>query len=83
MKAQIDEWNGFKVGDKIEVLMPHWYLQWEDKYPIRDGASWIPGTVLEVSEGAMVYELPDVHIDRMMVFDSQLEQIRHKHEKVL
>lgn len=72
----VQEWEGYRVGDKIEVLMPHWYLQWEEKYPLKEGASWIPGTVLEVSEGAMVYELPDIHIDRMMTFKQNLNEIR-------
>lgn len=72
----VQEWEGYRAGDKIEVLMPHWYLQWEEKYPLKDGASWIPGTVLEVSEGSMVYELPDIHIDRMMAFKQHLNEIR-------
>jgi hypothetical protein len=78
MNQAVKEWQGYQVGDKIEVLMPHWYLQWEEKYPLKEGASWIPGTVLEVSEGAMVYELPDVHVDRMMAFEQHLNEIRHR-----
>lgn len=78
MKQAVNEWQGYQEGDKIEVLMPHWYLQWEEKYPLKEGASWIPGTVLEVSEGAMVYELPEIHIDRMMAFEQNLNEIRHR-----
>lgn len=78
MNQAVNEWQGYQAGDKIEVLMPHWYLQWEEKYPLKEGASWIPGTVLEVSEGAMVYELPEIHIDRMMAFEQHLNEIRHR-----
>ena len=38
----------YKVGDEIEVLMPHYYIQWEEKYPLKDVSSWIYGIVIEV-----------------------------------
>ena len=60
----------YKVGDEIEVLMPHYYIQWEEKYPLKDGI------IIEVDENSIIYSLPDIGVDRMMAFKSDLNCIR-------
>lgn len=66
----------YKVGDEIEVLMPHYYIQWEEKYPLKDVSSWIYGIIIEVGENSIIYSLPDIGVDRMMAFKSDLNCIR-------
>ena len=74
-KDSISEWNGYKVGDKVELAFPMCWLQDSTRFPNPNERYWVKGEVIETYEKACVVTCPSAHLDRIMVLDK--EGIRH------
>lgn len=74
-KYSISEWNGYKIGDKVELAFTGQWLQDSTMFPILNKYYWVKGEVIETYEKACVVTCPSVHLDRVMVLDK--EGIRH------
>lgn len=74
-KDSISEWSGYKIGDKVELAFPGYWLQDSTRFPNPNECYWVKGEVTETHEKACVVTCPSIHLDRVMVLDK--EGIRH------
>lgn len=73
-KETILDWNGYKVGDKVELAFLGRWLQNSVKFPILNKYYWIEGKVAEVyKKGCVVNCL--MGIGNVLVID--IKGIRH------
>lgn len=74
-KDSTSEWNGYKIGDKVELAFPGYWVQDSTRFPNPNECYWINGEIIETYEKACVVACPSIHLDRVMVLDK--EGIRH------
>lgn len=67
-KELTPNWNGYEIGDKVEVAFPGYYLQDSTRFPIPNECYWVKGIVVGIYEKACVVCL-STHADKVMVLD--------------
>ena len=70
-KEPTSNWEGYKIGDSVELAFPGYWLQDSTRFPIPNECYWIKGEVIETYEKSCVVTCPSIHLDRVMVLDKE------------
>lgn len=71
MKEPILNWNGYKIGDLVELAFPGYWLQDSIRFPNPNEYYWVKGEVIETYEKACVVDCCSIGLDRVMVLDNK------------
>ena len=48
-------WNGYKIGDKVEIAFPGYCLQDSTRFPIPNECYWIKGKVVDFMKRLVLF----------------------------